>query len=299
MTATVLHYAAFTDAGSSDSGPSGNPAGVVLDASSLSDADRLALAAELGYAESAFISPTSTPGTFHARYWSPLAEVDFCGHATVAAAVALAERDGPGPLVFDTQVGPIDVLTAAVDGVVTATLTSVPTSTTPVAPAVLESALAALDWSAGDLDPAYPPHVAYGGVHHLILVASSRTRLARLEYDFDALGALMAEQGWTTVDLLWADRVGADRVGADRVGAEAPDVFHARNPFPPGGHYEDPATGAAAAAFGGYLRSLGLVTPPARVTVLQGEDMGRPSRLLIDISASDDRIRVTGAASPI
>jgi len=279
MTAEVLQYAAFTD-----SGRGGNPAGVVLDARSLDDAARLALAAELRYAESAFISPTDQPGLYQARYWSPLAEVDFCGHATVAAAVALAERDGPGPMAFETAVGRVDLLTAVVDGVVTATLTSVPTSTAPAPPDVLAAALAALDWSPAELDPAYPPHIAYGGVHHLVLVASTRERLARLDYDFAALGALMAEQRWTTVDLLWA---------------EAPDLFHARNPFPPGGHYEDPATGAAAAAFGGYLRDLGLAPRPSRVTVLQGVDMGRPSRLLIDISEGDDRIRVTGAAAPI
>ena len=61
---------------------------------------------------------------------------------------------------------------------------------------------------------------------------------------------------------------------------------------------EDPATGAAAAAFGGYLRTLGLVDVPAQVTVLQGQDMGRPSRLLIDIT-NDDRVRVTGSASAL
>jgi predicted PhzF superfamily epimerase YddE/YHI9 len=67
---------------------------------------------------------------------------------------------------------------------------------------------------------------------------------------------------WTTIDLIWR---------------ESAHVFHARNPFPPGGVVEDPATGAAAAAFGGYLRELGLVTPPATVTVHQGQDLGRPS----------------------
>jgi len=62
--------------------------------------------------------------------------------------------------------------------------------------------------------------------------------------------------------------------------AENPALFHARDPFPPGSVVEDPATGPAAAAFGGYLRALALIDIPARVTILQGEDMGRPSRLL-------------------
>lgn len=72
--------------------------------------------------------------------------------------------------------------------------------------------------------------------------------------------------------------------------------FHARDPFPVGGVVEDPATGAAAAAFGGYLRCLGLVDQPTRVRIRQGEDMGRPSRLLVDVAPDDPRVRVTGQA---
>ena len=70
-----------------------------------------------------------------------------------------------------------------------------------------------------------------------------------------------------------------------------------RNAFPPGGVVEDPATGAAAAAFGGYLRALGLVPLPARLTLLQGRDMGRPSRLVVDLDAGADTVRVTGSAT--
>jgi PhzF family phenazine biosynthesis protein len=80
---------------------------------------------------------------------------------------------------------------------------------------------------------------------------------------------------------------------------EDPARFHARDPFPPGGAVEDPATGAAAAAFGAYLRSVGAVEPPAEVTVLQGEDMGRPSVLTIEIAVERAEIRVSGRAAPI
>ena len=61
------------------------------------------------------------------------------------------------------------------------------------------------------------------------------------------------------------------------------DLIHARNPFPVGGVVEDPATGAAAAALGGYLRDAGLVRAPARILIRQGEVMGRPSRLRVNI----------------
>jgi predicted PhzF superfamily epimerase YddE/YHI9 len=164
MTGEVLRYAAFTDAGSG-----GNPAGVVLDAGSLDDSEMLAIAREVGYSETAFVLPTGTVGTIRVPYFSPLAEVAFCGQ-------------------------------------------------------------------------------------------------------------LMGQEQWTTVHMFWAEGDG---------------VFHVRNAFPPGGVVEDPATGAAAAAFGGYLRALGLVALPARVTLLQGRDMGAPSRLDVDA----DTVRVTGSAT--
>ncbi len=80
---------------------------------------------------------------------------------------------------------------------------------------------------------------------------------------------------------------------------ESERVFHARNPFPVGGVVEDPATGAAAAAFGGYLRAVGAVREPVTVRIRQGEDMGRPSELLIAVDPADARTRVTGQAVPI
>lgn len=275
----VLRYAAFPDGGSG-----GNPAGVVLDARGLPDDTRLAIAAEIGYSETAFVEPSGRPRHYRVRYFSPQAEVAFCGHATIAAAVALAGRDGSGMLEFSTAAGIVPVET--VDGAsgITATLTSVASRTRPAGASELAQALGAVGWDQADLDPRYPPHVAYAGNDHLVLAVRDRGLLGALDYDYPALEGLMAAAGWTTIHLVWA---------------ETPTLFHARDPFPPGGVVEDPATGAAAAAFGGYLRALGLVEMPARVTLLQGADMGRPSRLLVDIDADDPRIRVTGTATPI
>ncbi|MEV4439560.1 PhzF family phenazine biosynthesis isomerase [Streptomyces sp. NPDC049577] len=274
----ILRYAAFT------SDPAGgNPAGVVLDAAGLDDAGMLAVAAEVGYSETAFVTAGDAASRrFRLRYFSPLAEVAFCGHATVATAVALAERLGPGALTFDTPVGEIPVTTTADGrGAVRATLTSAPTHSRPAQDAELDAALAALGWAREDLDPALPPHVAFGGNEHLVLAAGTRARLARLSYDFDALAEVMRSRGWTTVQL---------------VHRENERLFHARDPFPVGGVVEDPATGAAAAALGGYLRAVGEVGRPLTIHVRQGEDMGRPSDLVVDVDPADARVRVTGGA---
>lgn len=277
----ILRYTAF----STDTA-GGNPAGVVLDAAALDDAAMLATAAEVGYSETAFVTAADQAARrFRLRYFSPLAEVAFCGHATVATAVALAERMGPGPLAFDTPVGEIALDTAAaLGGSVTATLTSVPTRSRPASEAEVHASLAALRWSPEDLDRALPPHVAFGGNEHLVLAVATRERLAALDYDFDALAEVMHRHGWTTLQLVWR---------------ETKEVFHARDPFPIGGVIEDPATGAAAAAFGGYLRTLGALPPSGAFTIRQGEDLGRPSVLRVEASPTDPRVRVSGQAVPI
>ncbi|WP_171162051.1 PhzF family phenazine biosynthesis isomerase [Streptomyces sp. I05A-00742] len=277
----VLHYTAF----SSDPA-GGNPTGIVLDAAGLDDAERLRIAAELGYSETAFLEAPAGEGSdgraFTLRFFSPRVEVAFCGHATVATAVALAERQGPGEYLFTTPAGVVPVTVTERDGALRATLTSVEPYTEPAAPEDVAEALAALDWPAADLDPAFPHRIAYAGVRHLVLAAATRERLADLDYDFDRLAALMRKGNITTVQLVWR---------------ESENVFHVRDPFPVGGVVEDPATGAAAAALGAYLRENGLVGPEAVLTLHQGHDLGLPSLLEVTLRADDPRVRVTGTAT--
>jgi PhzF family phenazine biosynthesis protein len=275
----VLRLAAFTD-----DPAGGNPAGVVLDASALSDVDMQAIAAQVGYSETAFITGADGEATT-IRYFSPLAEVPFCGHATIATGVALARRDGPGRIALDTRSGRVVVNTQDEGDGLSATLTSVEPHVDEVPGADVDTALQILRWARADLDPELPPRIAFAGARHLILAARTRARLADLDYDFDALKAYMLERDLTTVAL---------------VHRTDPTTFAARNPFPVGGVVEDPATGAAAAAFGAYLRALALVDPPVRLTIHQGDDLGRPSLLHVDLDADPDSgVRVTGRAVDI
>ncbi|MEI8411379.1 MULTISPECIES: PhzF family phenazine biosynthesis protein [unclassified Kribbella] len=265
----VLRYAAFTT-----DPAGGNPAGVVLDASSLDDEAMQAIAADVGYSETAFVT-----GKYQVRYFSPKAEVPFCGHATVATAVALAERIGPGELVFSTAAGIVPVV---VDEGLRATLTSVEPYVEEVRD--VSEVLDILGWRADQLDPAMPPAIAYAGARHLVLSTSTRQRLADLDYDFDRLLAYMLERDLTTLQLVWR---------------ESATTFHVRDPFPVGGVVEDPATGAAAAAFGAYLRSRGIVQAPVTLTLHQGDDLGRPSEIQVELRTDDNRVRVSGNAVPI
>ncbi|MBM7505838.1 PhzF family phenazine biosynthesis protein [Agromyces aurantiacus] len=279
----VLRYAAFT------SDPDGgNPAGVVLDAAGLDDADMLRIAGEVGYAETAFLTG-ERGGARDIRYFSPVAEVPFCGHATVATAIAIAEREGAGRVRFATPVGEVGIETAQVDGALRASFTSVEPDVEEVPHDVLAALFALTGLSADDLDERHPPRIAFAGNRHPVLVVADAAAFDGFAFDPQAARALMDEHGWkATITVL-------------RRLTDAPDDglrFEARNIFPVGAITEDPATGAAAAAVGGYLRALGAVEPPARVLIAQGRHVGRPSELVVDIPEQGG-IVVSGTAVAI
>jgi PhzF family phenazine biosynthesis protein len=281
MSTEVLRYAAFT----TSDGLGGNPAGVVLDADGLDDAAMQGIAADLGYSETAFLFPRERePNVYDVRFFAPRQEVPFCGHATIASSVALVERRPAAELVFHTPAGLVTVSTERTEHGLVAELTSVSPRVRPAPGPLVAAVLDALGWSSGDLDPDYPVRLANAGSEHLVLVTRTRERLADLHYDFDALASLMQEHGLITVLLVWP---------------EGRKVFHARNPFAGSGVVEDPATGAAAAAFGGYLRDLHLIGPSAEFTICQGVDMGSPSRIDVSVLKGEPGVRVRGAASAI
>ncbi|HEX2810644.1 MAG TPA: PhzF family phenazine biosynthesis isomerase [Kineosporiaceae bacterium] len=175
----VLRYAAFTRDPSG-----GNPAGVVLDARGESDDAMQQVAADLGFAETAFLLPHGQDAAGREagiRYFSPRAEVPFCGHATIATAVAHAERFGPGRLLLDTRAGPVEVVTTSTDdGALSATLTSVPPRVAALPADLLAALLATLDWAAADLDPRLPPRLAFAGAWHPIIAAATREQAGQL-----------------------------------------------------------------------------------------------------------------------
>lgn len=270
----ILKIAAFSDG---DSG--GNPAGVVL-GEELPGVDVMQrIAAEIHFSETAFAAPAGAG--WRVRYFSPESEVPFCGHATIALGAALALKHGDGVFALTLNQANITVEARAGDGLVTAALQSPPTRSMPAPTQWVSDALALFGYTPEDLDERIPPAIVHGGADHLALVLKSRERLAAMSYELDAGRDLMNRVGLVTILLAWA---------------ETPQRFHTRNPFASGGVYEDPATGAATAAFAGYLRDIGWPHGGV-IDVLQGEDMGMRSRLRAGIPPPPgSSIRVSGTA---
>ena len=277
MTGRLHKYAAFTQ-----DPAGGNPAGVWIGDELPQPGEMQRIAAEVGFSETAFVAP-ATGGERVVRYFSPEMEVPFCGHATIATGVVLADSDGDGVFRLDTRAGVIPVAVTTRNGEREAALTSAAPRHETASDTLLNGALDALDWSRDDLDPNIPPVVAFAGASHLVLATKTLERLNDLDYDFDALKTIMLREDLITLQLVWR---------------ENDALFHSRNPFPVGGVVEDPATGAAAAALGGYLRGAGIVQAPATLTIRQGEAMGRRSLLSVSIP-TEGGIVVSGTAVPI
>ncbi len=270
----VLKISAFSDG---DRG--GNPAGVVIADELPNDSEMQRIAFAVGFSETAFAVPAGSG--WRVRYFSPESEVPFCGHATIALGAALALAHGDGVFALTLNQACITVECNRDGGAITAALQSPPTRSTP-APAELVSAILALfGYTHDDLDPRIPPALAHGGANHLVLGLKTREALASMKYELNVGRSLMKREDLATI--LFAH-------------AETPRLFHTRNPFASGGVYEDPATGAATAAFAGYLRDIEWPHGGA-IDVVQGEDMGMRSLLRAEIPPlTGSSIRVSGTA---
>jgi PhzF family phenazine biosynthesis protein len=255
----VLKLAAF-----SQQGKGGNPAGVAFCDEMPTDEAMLKIAKEVGYSETAFLIRQGDG--WRVRYFAPAMEVPFCGHATIALGAALGERFGDGEYKLILNQSEITVQAERSDEGMCATLRSPATSSEDAPQEYVDRVLTAFGLRRLHLDKAFPVRFASAGAKHLILFLRDRKMLADMKYPFEQVKSLMAEQELVTISLLWR---------------ASEEVFHSRNAFASGGVYEDPATGAAAAALAGYLRDIQW-HGRNEFTILQGEDMGMPSRLLVN-----------------
>lgn len=269
----ILRIAAF-----SHNNQGGNPAGVVICDEMPSEKEMLAIAKQVGYSETAFL--TQVNDGWRVRYFAPEMEVPFCGHATIASGAVLGENFGEGVYKLVTNRDEITVSVSKSDqDSFVATLQSPKTWSRPAPNEYVEKILKEFNLAIADLDANYPIGFAFAGAKHLIVVLKDRKALAEMSYHFEQVKDLMQDEDLVTINLLWM---------------ESNQLFHSRNPFPPGGVYEDPATGAAAAALAGYLRDIEW-QGGGSFDILQGEDMGCPSRLSVEYTMNKgESVKVSG-----
>lgn len=247
-------------------GHGGNPTGLALDASGMTDEQMRGVAEDCGH-ESGFILPPSSESPdadFRFRYFVPRHEMEMCGHATVGALWLLRDkgRIGSGTYRIETLSGPVT-------GYVGETIEI----TQP------RGTVAAVDEFRSDIHDVLRIDPAALADRPIQNGCTSRVKTLIPIKDTDTLNAIQPD--FQRVEAL-CDALGSTGLYPYAVNSESEGLFEARQ-FPrASGYPEDAATGIAATALAFGLLENGLVPQPERpLRIFQGRAMGRLSEIQV------------------
>lgn len=260
----------------------GNAAGVVPEAEGLTEGQMQAIARELSVSETAFLTP-SGPADREVRYFTPEREVDLCGHATVGAHAALhAEGElGAGEHTVETAVGVLDVEIAE-DGTVWMTQNAPSVREVGLSHERIADALGVDAEPLVELADELPPAVASTGLPFLVVPATYLRVVGDADPDDEAVADLCRAVDAEGLYLFTFDTL------------ESESTLHGRAFVPLAGIPEDPVTGTASGAVGGYLRRYeAFDSMPEELRLEQGHYVDRPG--LVRVRARDE-ITVGGSA---
>jgi trans-2,3-dihydro-3-hydroxyanthranilate isomerase len=260
----------------------GNQLCVIPDPVELEDAQRQAIAAEIGFSETTFV--TEAGGNHYAmRIFTPSVELPFAGHPSLGTAFVLAsEGRVHSPVTQSLRAGDLQIEVDVRSGFVR--MEQFPPRFGPFVDERERLARAA-SLEPIDLHPDLRARVVSTGLMQLIVPLRGAEAVIRARPRPELLGPLLADSGTDTYYLFAV--TGAGTVKARMFGADV-------------GILEDPATGSAAGPLGAYLVEQG-VLPPGLITVSQGAEIGRPSTLIVDIEAIPEgwSVHVGGGVSKI
>jgi trans-2,3-dihydro-3-hydroxyanthranilate isomerase len=257
----------------------GNGLAVVADADAVSEETMLALAQETRLSETTFVQSADADGAdYRNRIWDQHEELPFAGHPSLGTAVAVARWRDLADTSFtqETRAGlqPIDVRKE--NGRWWASMLQNEAELGPELDR--DSVMTAVGLRAEDAHPDLPPQVASTGMKHVIAPVAEHDALARAVPDYPTIYELSEPYGSMVIYLAWVDG----------------ESVRARSFTRTIEMGEDPATGSAAGPLGAYLNQR---TGTERVRIRQGEEMGRPS--VIKVEMEDGRPRVSGGVIPL
>lgn len=258
----------------------GNAAGVVPDADNLTDEQMRAVARELGASETAFLR-SSDDADRRLRFFSPSAEVDLCGHATIATHAHL-HREGvipPGVHTVETNAGVFDV--EVTDEGVTWLAGATPVvSEVAVDTGRVGDALGIDPAALRDVGADLPTAVATTGLPYLVVPVNFLEHLSGADPDDAAVAALAAEHDTAGVYAFTFDAIDRD------------STLHGRAFVPSLGVSEDPVTGTASGAVAAYCRAVGAFDNdvPDEIRCEQGHFLDRPGVVRVRFVSSSDGV---------
>ncbi|MFV8827901.1 PhzF family phenazine biosynthesis protein [Alkalihalobacterium sp. APHAB7] len=284
----VYHVDAFTNEPFG-----GNPAGVVPDATQLTEDEMQKIARELNLSETAFLMTIEDKDVdFRVRFFTPTQEIDFCGHATLAAAWTMATEHGwldrATSIHFKTNIGIVPIDFSKRGEELQSVIMTQATPQIKDIEADIETISKLVGISASELDPSYPIKLGSTGIWHLLIPVKTRKAIDEAIPNIDLLKDHNMTRGICTTHLFTFDSEEADW------------KLYTRDFAPAVGIAEDPVTGSANGALAGYLLLENILDKHTEHDFLigQGEACGRPGQLHIKTSSNEHGpvIQVGGSA---
>jgi trans-2,3-dihydro-3-hydroxyanthranilate isomerase len=266
----------------------GNPLAVITDGDGLSNDEMLAIAREMNLSETVFVQkPTDDSALARLRIFTTKEELKLAGHPVIGTWFLLAELG-----VVPAQEGGVHILQETGAGILPVeirfkggrpqrvTMTQTVASFKP-AKINKKKLAAALGISPSDFDPKLEPEFVSTGLFNLMVPIRSRTALAKISMNMNELRDLLGKNG----TMAYCFTLGS------------PNKASARGMLP-WELYEDAATGSAAGSLGAYLVKHGKLSPGQTLGILQGEEMGRPGHIEVEVTQAGKKLvpRVSGAA---
>jgi trans-2,3-dihydro-3-hydroxyanthranilate isomerase len=267
----------------------GNPLAVITDGDGLSDEAMLAIAREMNLSETVFVQkPTEDSALARLRIFTTQEELKLAGHPVIGTWFLLAElgvvpaQEGGVHVSQQTGAGVLPVEIRFKEGrPQRVTMTQLEAKFRPAK--INKKALsAALGLAAKDLDPKLQPEFVSTGLFNLMVPLKNRAALAKIQMNPIALSKVLGKNGAMAYCFTTNGGNGT--------------VFS--RGMLPWEQYEDAATGSAAGSLGAYLVRHGKLTAGHTLNILQGEEMGRPSHIEVEVTQAGKKLvpRVSGAA---
>ncbi len=259
----------------------GNTAGVVLLESEEDfpeDEVMTKTAAELRYSETAFIKPKGN-GEFRIRYFTPVAEVDVCGHATIGSFGALLEEkaiERSGTYKLHTLAGELEV--SLKDGFILMDMSS-PQELAEISDLSMIDELAQV-MGIQVQDIGLTPQIISTGLPDLILHVKSKQILMDIKPDFPKLAELSKAHKAVGVHAFCMAEDTQEITAFCRNFAPLYDID------------EEAATGTSNGALTYYLYKNGIVEEGKSNIFIQGESMNRPSKIMSLIKKEDEKVKI-------
>jgi trans-2,3-dihydro-3-hydroxyanthranilate isomerase len=266
----------------------GNPLAVFTDGDSLSNDQMQAIAREMNLAETVFVQkPTDERALARLRIFTTQQELKLAGHPVIGTWFLLAElgvvpaQEGGVHIMQETGAGVLPVEIRFKDGrPQCVTMTQMEAAFRPIK--FKKAALAkALGLAPKDFDPQLDPECVSTGIFNLMVPLRNRTALGKIAMNMFELRKLLGKNA--TMAYCFVQSGNGKLFSRGMLPWEI---------------YEDPATGSAAGSLGTYLVKHGKLTPGHTISILQGEEMGRPSHIEVQVTQSGKKLvpRVSGAA---